>query len=339
MTDPRQSIIAERGAQMFPTLTAAELDRLKRFGTCRRFAKGEYLARTGEPAHGLVLILAGQVEVVQQQAPGCEPVHIVTHEAGSFMGELAQLSGRPSLVNGVALTRGGGGDRPAGPASRPARRRGRAWRADHARPDPAPRRPDRERRRRAPDRRPCRRRRRAPAGQLPRPQRPSLSAARPGRRSLRAGARRTIPRDAGGIADRALPERQAAPQSGGEPAGALPRPGRAARHRGALRRGGGRRRAGGAGDLRLCGLGGAQGADPRLPLLRRPGRRLLQNRELSRLPDRHFRHGADGPGVQPGAEIRCRDGDPGRGGDAGMRDGPASPAARRRASGSAPAPR
>jgi thioredoxin reductase (NADPH) len=104
MADPQQSIIAERGAQMFPTLTATELDRLKRFGRCARFGNGEYLARTGEPAHGLVLILAGEVEVVQRQAPGCDPVHIVTHGAGSFMGELAQLSGRPSLVNGVALS-------------------------------------------------------------------------------------------------------------------------------------------------------------------------------------------------------------------------------------------
>ena len=104
MADPQQSIIAERGAQMFPTLNAAELDRLKRFGTCSRFAAGEYLARTGEAGQGLMLILSGEVEVTQQQKPGHEGLHIVTHEAGSFLGELAQLSGRPALVDAVALT-------------------------------------------------------------------------------------------------------------------------------------------------------------------------------------------------------------------------------------------
>jgi thioredoxin reductase (NADPH) len=104
MADPQAKIIAERGAQMFPTLNAAELDRLKRFGTCSHFAAGEYLARTGEPGHGLMLVLDGRVEVTQQPKPGHEGLHIVTHEAGSFMGELAQLSGRPALVDAVALT-------------------------------------------------------------------------------------------------------------------------------------------------------------------------------------------------------------------------------------------
>ena len=103
MADPQQDIIAARGAQMFPTLTPAELARLKRFGTPQCFAAGETLQRTGEPTHGLMLILAGAVEVTQQ-APGHAPLPIVTHEAGAFMGELAQLSGRPALVDAVALT-------------------------------------------------------------------------------------------------------------------------------------------------------------------------------------------------------------------------------------------
>ena len=39
-----------------------------------------------------------------ERQPGKPPLHIVTHKAGSFMGELAQLSGRPVLVDAVALT-------------------------------------------------------------------------------------------------------------------------------------------------------------------------------------------------------------------------------------------
>ena len=103
MNPMQQNIIAERGAQMFPTLMPAELDRLKRFGTPIHFAAGEVLQRTGETGHGLMLILSGEVEVTQV-AHGHAPQHITTHEAGSFMGELAQLSGRPVLVDAVALT-------------------------------------------------------------------------------------------------------------------------------------------------------------------------------------------------------------------------------------------
>ena len=101
-TPVTQTIIATRGAQMFPTLSEAELARLARFGAPRRFAKGEMVARIGEPGHGLILFLAGEVEVRQQQGGALSP--IVTHGPGAFMGELAQLSGRPSLVEAEALS-------------------------------------------------------------------------------------------------------------------------------------------------------------------------------------------------------------------------------------------
>jgi thioredoxin reductase (NADPH) len=102
MAEPNQTTIATRGAQMFPTLTEAEIARLRRFGKPRHYAKGEMLARVGERGHGLTLFLSGEAEVRQHNDQGTSP--IVTHKAGSFMGELAQLSGRPSLVEAEALT-------------------------------------------------------------------------------------------------------------------------------------------------------------------------------------------------------------------------------------------
>jgi hypothetical protein len=57
----------------------------------------------------------------------------------------------------------------------------------------------------------------------------------------------------------------------------------------------------------------------RLPRVRRPGRRVVAHRELSRLSDRHHRQGAHGARVQPGAEVRRRDGDPRRGAAAAVR--------------------
>jgi thioredoxin reductase (NADPH) len=105
MTEPEQTILATRGAQMFPTLTEAEIARLRRFGAPRAFAKSEALARVGEPGHGLTLILSGDVEISQHDESGLR-TPIVTHGRGSFMGELAQLSGRPSLVDAYALSDG-----------------------------------------------------------------------------------------------------------------------------------------------------------------------------------------------------------------------------------------
>ncbi|HVQ09963.1 MAG TPA: FAD-dependent oxidoreductase [Allosphingosinicella sp.] len=105
MDSPTQTIIDTRGAQMFPALAPVEVARLKRFGAPRHFRAGEHLARAGETGHGLVLILAGEVEI-SQRVEGGGKAAIVTHKAGSFMGELAQLSGRPSLVDAEALTDG-----------------------------------------------------------------------------------------------------------------------------------------------------------------------------------------------------------------------------------------
>ena len=103
MIAPEQSIIATRGGQMFPTLTGAEVARLARFGTPRSYKAGEALVRVGDAGHGLTLFLAGEVEISQHDENGTR-THIVTHGSGSFMGELAQLSGRPALVDAYALT-------------------------------------------------------------------------------------------------------------------------------------------------------------------------------------------------------------------------------------------
>jgi thioredoxin reductase (NADPH) len=94
------SLLEARRDQMFPVMTPAEIDRLTRFGQRKSYAAGERLVATGEVATGAFLILSGRVEVSRRAFEHAEP--IVTHGPGSFMGELAQLSGRPSLVDAVA---------------------------------------------------------------------------------------------------------------------------------------------------------------------------------------------------------------------------------------------
>ncbi|MGH6964726.1 MAG: FAD-dependent oxidoreductase [Phenylobacterium sp.] len=97
-----QSIIDTRSAQMFPTLEAPEVERMRRFGTLCSYPDGAALVRIGETGRGLTVVLSGEVTINGRDERG-EPQLIVTHHAGAFMGELAQLSGRPSLVDAHAV--------------------------------------------------------------------------------------------------------------------------------------------------------------------------------------------------------------------------------------------
>jgi thioredoxin reductase (NADPH) len=101
MTSATQSIIDTRREQMFPTLQPLEIERVHRFGEVRSFRVGELLAKVGEGGRGLSIILAGQVEVTRYDQSG-RRASIVTHGAGEFLGELAQLAGRPALVDACA---------------------------------------------------------------------------------------------------------------------------------------------------------------------------------------------------------------------------------------------
>ena len=102
MTDNRESVFDTRRDQMFPRLSDDEVARLSKFGEPRSYQAGNYIVRVGEAGPGLMLILSGRVEVTRNDRGQAKP--IVTHERGNFMGELAQLSGRPYLVDEKALT-------------------------------------------------------------------------------------------------------------------------------------------------------------------------------------------------------------------------------------------
>ena len=86
---------------MFPTLDPSEIERVRRFGTVRSYGAGEALVEVGDIGHGLTIILAGHVDITQHDESGRRAL-IVTHGPGNFMGELAQLAGRPALVDGHA---------------------------------------------------------------------------------------------------------------------------------------------------------------------------------------------------------------------------------------------
>jgi len=105
MSVPTKSIIESRRDQIFPVLETAEIERMRRFGRLRSFRAGEALARAGQVADGLTIILAGKVEISRpDKLADHEPMAI--HGPGQFMGELAQLAGRPALIDARASESG-----------------------------------------------------------------------------------------------------------------------------------------------------------------------------------------------------------------------------------------
>jgi hypothetical protein len=67
MESENRSIAESRRAQMFPTLSDVDIDRLRRFGELRTYRAGTFAAQTGAVAPGLQVILRGQVLVAPHE--------------------------------------------------------------------------------------------------------------------------------------------------------------------------------------------------------------------------------------------------------------------------------
>jgi thioredoxin reductase (NADPH) len=102
MTVPISQTIETRRAQTFPLLTVDEIARMQRFGKPRRFADGERVLEAGQVSPGIYVVLSGMVRMLGRDGHG-EKFMVVEHGPGNFAGELGQLSGRPSFVDGVAI--------------------------------------------------------------------------------------------------------------------------------------------------------------------------------------------------------------------------------------------
>jgi thioredoxin reductase (NADPH) len=83
---------------MFPVLTQAEIARIGRFGTVKRFPRGVRLVTAGETGPGMFVILEGTVTSSQRDGLG-RVTPIINARRGHFTGEVAQLSGGPALVD------------------------------------------------------------------------------------------------------------------------------------------------------------------------------------------------------------------------------------------------
>lgn len=97
------SLTDDRRPQMFPTLTQAQVDTVRRFASDepQRFAAGEHLFEIGEERVPAWLVLDGSIEVTRRDGLDHETA-VTSHRAGQFSGEVAQLSGKPALAAGHA---------------------------------------------------------------------------------------------------------------------------------------------------------------------------------------------------------------------------------------------
>jgi thioredoxin reductase (NADPH) len=93
--------LGTRVNQAFPDLTPDEVERLRRFGSVKRFAAGERMFAAGTPRGGMFVVLKGQVTVSQRDGLG-HVTPILQQGPGQFLAEVGTLSDRPSFVDGHA---------------------------------------------------------------------------------------------------------------------------------------------------------------------------------------------------------------------------------------------
>jgi thioredoxin reductase (NADPH) len=90
-----------RYQETFPELTAQEIDRLRRYGSHRKYSDGEKLIEAGKISPGMFVVLKGLVAISQRDGLG-HVAPIAEQGPGQFLADVGQLSTRATLVDGQA---------------------------------------------------------------------------------------------------------------------------------------------------------------------------------------------------------------------------------------------
>lgn len=96
MSSPPLPSALDAQTQTFPTLTTAQIARVRAAGKVRKVERGEVLFEPGQTNISFYVLLSGSMEIVQPDLHGERQV--ATHAPGQFTGELNMISGRRSLV-------------------------------------------------------------------------------------------------------------------------------------------------------------------------------------------------------------------------------------------------
>src|SRR5262245_40377175 len=84
--------------QIFPTLTPAQINRVRSCGKVRQVAPSEVLFKPGDSNVPFFILLSGELEIVQPGIDGEPPIS--KHAAGAFTGELSMIPGQRVFVLG-----------------------------------------------------------------------------------------------------------------------------------------------------------------------------------------------------------------------------------------------
>ncbi|NJO39766.1 MAG: cyclic nucleotide-binding domain-containing protein [Cyanobacteria bacterium CRU_2_1] len=93
--DPNQQ------AELFPTLSDDELERLKQHGCEIQLAPGEVIFKEGDPTYHFYVLLEGQIQVTKQV--GGEERVVTVHQPGEFTGEISMVTGETAKATGRSL--------------------------------------------------------------------------------------------------------------------------------------------------------------------------------------------------------------------------------------------
>lgn len=95
--------LEQRRYQMYPHFSEARMAKVARFGKTERWKAGAVMFRTGERSVGMRLLVQGRVQLIVRDGLGQSRVFAEV-SARQFIGETATLSGKPYLVDALAIT-------------------------------------------------------------------------------------------------------------------------------------------------------------------------------------------------------------------------------------------
>ena len=88
-----------------PVLDAAQLEVLRRYGSEQDVAAGDVLFADGDDTYDLIVVLAGEVGIVERHGQPGETV-ITTYGPSQFLGEIGLLTGQRAYLSAVASSAG-----------------------------------------------------------------------------------------------------------------------------------------------------------------------------------------------------------------------------------------
>src|SRR5438105_15962568 len=93
-------------AGRFPVLDSAQIDILRGYGSEEPISAGGMLFREGDDTYDLMVVLAGEVQIVVHRGKPSKERIIAGYGPGHFLGEIGMLTGQRVHAAGVAVADG-----------------------------------------------------------------------------------------------------------------------------------------------------------------------------------------------------------------------------------------